>query len=173
MAIHYLRGATTMLGIDFSKIKGNPLRIAWDRLHKLPGGKRMFSRMVGETAPYTGTLRAQVEELRDGYACVALPPRRGLTNHLNSTHAIALINLGEMCTGVAVMYSMPGDMRGIPIHLGMDYEKKARGVIRATCNVEQVRSGETYQKEVLAVLKDEEGDVVARFRAVWQISPKG
>lgn len=161
-----------MLGIDFSKLQGNPLRLAWDRLHRLPGGKRIFSKAVGETAPYTGTLRAQVEELRDGYACVALTPRRALTNHLNSTHAIALMNLGEMCTGVAVMYSMPGSMRGIPVHLGMDYEKKARGVIRAYCDAPVVRAGESYQQEVLAVLKDEQGDVVARFKAVWQISPK-
>lgn len=162
-----------MFGIDFSKMKGNVLRMAWDKLAPLPGGKAMFSRAVGETAPYTGTLRAQVEELRDGYARVALTPRRRLTNHLNSTHAVALMNLGEMCTGVGVMYAMPDDVRGIPIHLGMDYVKKARGVIRAECHVEPVRRGEVYQQEVTADLKDDHGEVVATFRAVWQISPKG
>lgn len=162
-----------MLKFDFSKIQGNPLRLAWDRLHTVPGGKAIFSRIVGETAPYTGTLRATVEELRDGYCSIALKPRRVLTNHLNSTHAIALMNLGEMCTGVAVMYSMPGDMRGIPTHLSMDYTKKARGVIRAFCHAPTVRSGESYQEEVLAELKDASGDTVGHFRAVWQISPKG
>ena len=161
-----------MLGLDFSKIQGNPVRIAWDRLHRLPGGKALFSKVIGETAPYTGTLRASVEELRGGHAVVSVTPRRKLTNHLNSMHAIALINLGEMCTGVAVMYSMPGSMRGIPVYLGMEYVKKARGVIRATCDVPPVREGETYQEEVVAELRDERGDVVARFRAEWQLSPK-
>lgn len=162
-----------MLGLDFSKIKGNPLRMAWDRLHRVPGGKAVFSRIVGELAPYTGTLGARVEELSDAHAVLSLTPRRQLTNHLNSTHAIALMNLGEMCTGVGVMYSMPASMRGIPVHLGMDYEKKARGVIRAYCDVPVIREGEVYQEEVLAVLKDSDDAVVARFRAVWQISPKG
>lgn len=162
-----------MLGIDFSKMKGNLVRLTWDRLAAMPGGKAMFSRVVGETAPYTGTLRAQVEELRDGYARVALTPRRRLTNHLNSTHAVALMNLGEMVTGLAVMYAMPQTMRGIPVHLSMDYVKKARGVIRAETLVEPVRAGEVYQQDVTADLKDEQGDVVATFRAVWQLSPKG
>lgn len=162
-----------MLGLDFSKLQGNPLRIAWDRLHKLPGGKRLFSKAVGETAPYTGTLGAQVTELRDGYCEIHLTPRRRLTNHLNSIHAVALMNLGEMCSGVAMMYQMPGDMRGIPTSLSMEFMKKARGVIRAVCDAPAVRTdGTSYVQEVEARLYDAQNDEVARFSARWQLGPK-
>lgn len=158
--------------MDFSKLKVNLVRKSWDALHGLPGGRQIFSRTVGEVAPYTGTISAEVEDLRDGYARVSLRPRRRLTNHLNSVHAIALLNLGEMATGLAVMYNMPASMRGIPVHLGMDYVKKSRGKITAETTIEPVIEGETYQKELIAELRDASGDVVARFRAVWQLSPK-
>lgn len=162
-----------MFGIDFSKIQGNPLRIGWDRFHRLPGGKKAFSKIIGEMAPYTGTLGAEVVTLKEGQCVLKLTPRRRLTNHLNSIHAVALMNLGEMCTGVAMMYLMPGDMRGIPTELSMEYMKKARGVIHATCDVPAVRNdGTDYQQDVEAVLRDEAGDIVARFTALWQLGPK-
>lgn len=162
-----------MLGLDFSKIQGNPLRTAWDRLHALPGGKKIFSKAVGEIAPYTGTLGAEVTILREGYCELELVPRRRLTNHLNSIHAVALMNLGEMCSGVAMMYMMPGDMRGIPTNLSMEYTKKARGVIRAVCEAAPVQNeGTSYAQEVEAILYDSTGDQVARFTALWQLSPK-
>lgn len=159
--------------MDFSKVKRNLVRDAWDRMSVLPGGKLLFSRLVGEIAPYTGTISAEVEDLRDGYARVALRQKRRLTNHLNSVHAIALMNLGEMVTGLAVMYSLPVSMRGIPVELSMEYVKKSRGKITAIATIDPVEEGSSYQKELIGELFDESGDMVARFRALWQLSPKG
>lgn len=162
-----------MFGLDFSKIQGNPLRQAWDRLHAVPGGKKLFSKAVGEVAPYTGTLGAEVTTLREGHCELLLRPRRRLTNHLNSIHAVALMNLGEMCSGVAMMYLMPDNMRGIPTNLSMEYLKKARGVLRATCDAPEIRNdGTSYTQDVEAIVRDAQGDVVAVFTARWQLSPK-
>lgn len=161
-----------MLKTDFSKLGGNPLRLAWDRLRNLPGGRAVFSRLVGEVAPYTGTLGAQVEDLREGYARLRLVQRRRITNHLNSVHAIALMNLGEMCTGVAVMYGMPDSMRGIPTKLEMEYFRKSRGVLIAECTCEPVREGETYDYPVKATVRNEDGELCGEFTALWRISPK-
>lgn len=141
----------------------------WGTLAPLPGGKRLFSRAVGRFAPYTGTIGCEVEELRAGYAVVAMADRPAVRNHLGSVHAIALMNLGEVATGLSMLVAIDGRGRGIITHLEMDYVKKARGRITATC--EAVLPEGVGQHEYLAdsVLRDEAGAIVARARAVWKL----
>ena len=97
--------------------------------------------------------------------------RRIVRNHLRSVHAIALMNLGEVATGVAMMSALPEGMRGIITHLEMDYLKKARGSITAECRAPQAVAGERHEYDVQADLTDEAGEVVARARARWLIGP--
>ncbi len=149
------------------------IRRSWDRLSPLPGGRWLFSRIVGWTAPYTGTIGARVQELRHGYARLTLADRRRVRNHLRSVHAVAQLNLAEETSGLAVVYSMPGHLRGIPVHLEIDYLKKARGTITATCElagpVPEPPAGERVSFEAPVTLTDRQGDVVARALARWVI----
>lgn len=150
------------------------IRRLWDRLSGLPGGKRLFSWLVGRTAPYTGTIGARVEEVREGYARIHMRDRRKVRNHLRSVHAVAQLNLAEEVSGLAVVYSMPPGLRGIPVHLEIDYEKKARGTITAVCELpgpvpEPGEEGERVPYEVPVALTDPSGDVVARAKARWVI----
>ena len=46
----------------------NMIRQAWDLLTRVPGGKAVFSRIVGRMAPYTGSIHASVQVLRVGHA---------------------------------------------------------------------------------------------------------
>lgn len=149
------------------------IRRSWDRLSPLPGGRWLFGKVVGWTAPYTGTIGARVRELREGYARLTLRDRRRVRNHLRSVHAVAQLNLAEETSGLAVVYSMPGHLRGIPVHLEIDYLKKARGTITATCELPgplpEPPEGERASFEAPVTLTDREGDVVARAVARWVI----
>ncbi len=160
-----------MFGFDAESM-GNPVRSAWDRLSNLPGGRRIFSKFLGQAAPYTGTIDAKVVELRPGYAKVEMRDRRAVRNHLKSVHAIALMNLAEVASGVAVVYGLPDDARGILSGLSIDYIKKGRGTLTAECSFEPVTDAERREFIVEPVIRDASGEVVAKARAKWLLGPK-
>jgi acyl-coenzyme A thioesterase PaaI-like protein len=143
----------------------------WNLLQAVPGGGRLMGQLIGRMAPYTGTIRPEVLELGPGHAKVRMKDRKKIRNHLNSVHAIALMNLGEATTGVAMLASLPPNTRGIPTHLGMDYLKKARGTITGTCNCDLVPTNEKRELDVHGELHDEKGELVARIHAKWMIGP--
>ena len=151
---------------------GNIVRSAWNRLERLPGGKRLFSRLVGQAAPYTGTLGAQVCELREGYAKVTLRDRRRVRNHLGSVHAVALANLAELTANVAMAYTLPDDARFIVAGMSIEYVKKARGVITGESNCPVPQSSEKQTYEVPVVMRDAQGDEVARATLFSLVGPK-
>lgn len=135
----------------------------------MPGGRWLFSRAVGRMAPYTGTMGALVEELRPGHARVSLRDRKRVRNHLRSVHAIALANLGELATGLAVTSSMPAGVRGIPVAIHMDYRKKARGTLTCTADAALPEVSEPTSHEVRGDIRDDAGDVVASIRVTWTL----
>lgn len=151
----------------------NPIYAKWLRLSRLPGGRWLFSRAIGRMAPYTGTIKAQVLELEPGFARVAMNDRPAIRNHLRSVHAIALSNLGELVTGLAVSSTMPADARGIPVRLSIDFVKKARGRLVAECRCPAIDSAEPHEYEVVGIIRDPEGDEVATLTARWKVGPKG
>jgi acyl-coenzyme A thioesterase PaaI-like protein len=145
----------------------------WSRLEPLPAGRLMFSLALGWLAPYSGSICARVEEIRPGYARVRIKDRRRLRNHLRSMHAIALVNLGELATGLAVLSTLSADMRGIVLDIQAEYFKKARGRITAIAEFElpPLLQNDTACK-VEACLQDQSGETVTRVRATWLIGYK-
>ena len=147
------------------------VRSQWERLKGLPGGKRIFSWGLGRTAPYTGTIGALVDELEPGYAKVLLTDRKKVRNHLNSIHAIALMNLGEVTTGLAVLSGMPDDARGILAGLSMEYHKKGRGTLTAECRCDLPKTSERQEYTIIGEIRDAGGELVATASARWLIGP--
>src|SRR5688500_7928321 len=143
----------------------------WDRLHRLPGGAWLFSRIVGFAIPYTGSMRARVRAIRPGYAQVALTDRRRVRNHLASIHAIALANLGEFTGGLAMTAAAPPGVRSILTRLEIDFLRKARGVVIAECSCDIPTVTESTDHIVVTSVRDETGTEVARTRATWRLSP--
>jgi acyl-coenzyme A thioesterase PaaI-like protein len=144
----------------------------WRRLAPLPGGTRLFSRILGWLIPYSGSVRPHVLRLEPGHARVELRERRRLRNHLRSVHALALANLGELASGLAMAMALPDDTRGIPIRIEIDYLKKARGRIVAEGHAAPPPAiPDEQDATATADLTDETGTLVARMTVTWRLSP--
>jgi acyl-coenzyme A thioesterase PaaI-like protein len=138
----------------------------WRKLSGLPGGKRLFSILLGRVVPYSGSIGARVEQLEPGFTRVRLAER-----HLRSVHAVALTNLGELSSGLAMLSGLPPGMRGIVVRLTTEYFEKARGVLTAECRCDVEGSSEERELDVRASIKNAEGREVARVTARWKVGP--
>lgn len=169
MALGDLKRLLPMPKLDGSR---NLIRQAWDIMSGVPGGKVVFSRLVGRMAPYTGSIHAQVTVLRTGYAEVTMADRKAVRNHLDCVHAIALANLAELAGNVALMYSLPDDARFIVAGMEIEYVKKARGTIRAIGEAPVPRTSARASYDVSVTLRDEAGEEVARAILHSLVGPK-
>jgi acyl-coenzyme A thioesterase PaaI-like protein len=143
----------------------------WNRLKDKPGGRALFSMLIGRMAPYTNTIGARVEELGPGHSRWVMRDRRAVRNHLDSIHAVALVNLAEVASGTAMLMGLTPNVRGIVTGLAIEYRKKARGTLTARCDCAVPAVTEPTSFEVPATITDEAGDVVAEARVTWRLAP--
>jgi len=144
----------------------------WHKLERTAVGRWFFNFLIRFINPYTGSLKARVVDLHKGYARITLSDRRAIRNHLNSIHAIALTNLGEFTSGLALISLFSNNMRGIPIQIKINFIKKARGELTAECKTELPMFNDAVEHTVVAIIKDADGDEVANVIVVWKLAYK-
>jgi len=151
---------------------GEKILANWKKLKNKPFGKHIFSRAVGKLAAYTGSIKALVTDLQPGHCQSFLKERNGNKNHLKSIHAVALINLGEMTSGLAVLSGMSIQIRGILTKMEMEYIIKAKGDLTAECLCEIPDVKDSINYTVKTTIKDSSGEIVAVGTFYWLLSRK-
>lgn len=141
----------------------------WSILEPLPGGSWLFSRIIGRINRYSGSIGAIVVELKPGYAKIKLADKAKIRNHLNSVHALALANLGEYTSALAMLTGLPDHVRGIPVDLSVQFVKKARGqlIAESHCKIPEVNADMDFQ--VTADIRNAAGDNVACVQVTWRL----
>jgi acyl-coenzyme A thioesterase PaaI-like protein len=154
-----------------ARAPGATLRRAWAALAPLPGGAWLFSRLLAFMNPYSGAVGARVVTLEPGHAALRLKDRRGIRNHLNSIHAIALANVAEMASGLAMLAALPEGARGIPTAFRIEYLKKARGTLTAESRVVLPDVTVDGTHDFTSEVRDAAGDAVAKATVTWRLGP--
>ena len=147
------------------------IRSLWDRLSGRPGGRWIFSKLLGRMVPYTGSIKPRVLELSATGARIELRDRRAVRNHLNSIHAIALANIAELSTGLPLAYAVQPRGRAILLSLEVEFLKKARGTLVGSSTFASPDATREQDIEIPVEVRDGGGNVVARARARWRVGP--
>lgn len=151
---------------------GQAILALWHRLHGLPGGKSLFAWGLARQVPYSGSLGARVEHLEPGYCRVSLRDRRKIRNHLNSIHALALANLGELVSGLAMLSQLPPSVRGIVTRIDTEYHKKARGTLTAESRPTVAPVTAAREEVIQALIRDASGELVTTVSVTWSLRPR-
>jgi len=131
----------------------------WKKTSALPQGKRIFSILFAQKAPYFATIRPRFVDIGPNRAELVIPKRRGVHNHIRTVHAIALCNGLEAAMGALAEATIPADKRWIPKGMEVRYTAKATSDI--TCIAETDPGQWTSES-----LSDSGGDLPVRVRGV-------
>lgn len=146
--------------------------VMWNKLGHSAAGRKLFNFMLGRVVPYSGNIKAEVLSLGEGEVSIAMNDRRAVRNHLKSIHAIALANLGELASGMAMFSKVMNSTRAIVVDLEIKYLKKARGRLIASGRANPPDIIDSPIKSIVeAEIKDADGDVVATIKVHWLLSP--
>ncbi len=133
----------------------------YKKLEKWPMGKWLYSRVVSMRAPYFSTIKPYLKELENGHAVATMKHRRSVHNHIKTVHAIAVCNLCEFAMGLAVLATMPKNMRFLPKSMDIHYDKKAIGTLTATATYaeSEFKIGDNV---VPVIVTNEQKEVITR-----------
>jgi acyl-coenzyme A thioesterase PaaI-like protein len=144
----------------------------WQKLGGTSLGRKLFTKIIGKVAPYSGTMPAVVNKLEPGKSEIVLKNCRAVQNHLGSVHAMALTNLAELASGLAMMVCLTDKSRGILAGFEIEFIKKARTNITAKVDWQVEVGSESKKYHVPVDLYNSDNEIVAKANAIWLIGPK-
>jgi acyl-coenzyme A thioesterase PaaI-like protein len=151
---------------------GQRILTLWKRLRPLPLGRWIFMRLLARMVPYSDSVHPRITELAPGFVRIEMKDRHSLRNHLGSIHAIAIANLGELASGLAMTTVLPPHIRGIVTNLNVDYLKKARGLLTVEASGDVPEVTMPIDHFVYADIRDESGASVAHVTVTWRLARK-
>jgi len=153
----------------------NEIMATWNRWHRYPGGRWLLSRIIGWRIPFTGKTYPLIEHMAPGEGRVSMKDRRSVRNHLRSIHFGAIATFAEFPSAIAMLAAAPPGIRYIMVELSIQFVKKARGRITASCQFDPALVVEVTEPRDLPLNVDvvnASGERVAQARYVWRIAPK-
>ena len=109
----------------------------WHKFKKWPCGNWLFSKAVCFKAPYFGSMKPTILDLKAGHCSAVVKNTRRVHNHIGTIHAIAQCNLAELCAGVMVGATVPHKThRWIPKGMTVQYLAKVDTDVTAIAEIE-------------------------------------
>jgi len=143
----------------------------YQQLSKIPGGKFVFAKLVGISAPFFSKIHPIFIDLRPAYCETQIKDRRSVRNHLGTINAGALCSMAEMTGGLALDSVVPSSMRWIPKTMTVNYVAKAIGTITAISEFDQsiVEPGDVV---IPIIVSNASGDTVFTADITFYVSNK-
>ena len=144
----------------------------YTKMTALPQGKRLFSVLFGQKAPYFASIHLQVEEMKPHLGQVLIPKRRSVKNHIGTIHAIAACNGLEAAMGLLAEATCPDDMRWLP--KGMEVSYLAKSTTALTCTAETTEADWAGAPEVPVTVRavTQDGTVTVEGVIHLWVTPK-
>ena len=149
----------------------NKIMALYQKCIKWPFGQKLFSMAVSRMAPYFGTIKPKITELRPHYCECFIKKHRRVHNHIKTVHVIAIANGLEMAMGVMAEASIPKNLRLIPKGMNLDYTAKAGSDIRCVAEV-KAEDWQVGDMPVKVTAYDTEGVVVVKGEIKLWITAK-
>lgn len=134
-------------------------------------GQWLMSWIMTFVSPYTGTIPLRITKVTETTCTTVLYSSWYIKNPFNSVHAAALTNLGEATMGIAILaWCQENGFRSIPSRLEVDFLKKARGTLFASCSIDpsQIKQG---NQRFNTLIFNTNNELVCKVTGVWNIQP--
>jgi acyl-coenzyme A thioesterase PaaI-like protein len=135
-------------------------------------GPWIFNWLVSFNSPYTGSIPMHIQSLSVGKCASRMRDSFFVRNPFKCIHAVALMNLGEATSGLAVLtWAEKHKYRAIVTKIECEYFQKARGTITAVCQVPPEMTADGNLKlPVDTDMFNSNGTLVAKARIHWTLS---
>jgi len=160
------------------KIPGLPASLpkstyeAYQLISALPQGKRLFSLLFQQKAPYFGSAHIQVREMAPNRGEVVVPKRRSTHNHIKTVHAIAVANGLEAAMGLLAEATTPKGYRWLPKGMELEYVGLSNSDILCVATTTDADWANAPDVPVTVTATRKDGKVVVQGKIHIWVTPK-